>query len=48
MKEVNVVVWGEFIHEKKNKTVAKIYPNGMHEQIAQFLRKQPGLNVAFQ
>lgn len=39
MKKLNVVVWGEFVHEKKNATVAKIYPDGMHEVIAAGLRE---------
>ena len=45
MTEVKVTVWNEFIHEKKNKTVGKLYPDGMHEQIAQYLRKIPGFKV---
>jgi len=40
-----VTVWGEFRHEKKNPRVAAIYPNGMHEVIAGFLRDGPGLAV---
>lgn len=43
--EIKITVWNEFVHEKKNKTVKKIYPNGIHEQIAQYLRKQPGFKV---
>lgn len=41
----SVTVWGEFRHEKKNPKVAAIYPDGMHEAIAGFLRKQPDLEV---
>ena len=40
-----VTVWGEFRHEKKNPKVSEIYPQGMHETIAAFLRKEPGLEV---
>ena len=40
-----VLVWGEFRHEKKNPKVAALYPDGMHETIATFLRKDAGLTV---
>lgn len=30
-----VTVWNEHQHEKNNPEVAKIYPNGIHEVIAQ-------------
>lgn len=42
---LRVTVWGEFRHEKKNKTVAAHYPKGMHETIAEGLREGPGLAV---
>lgn len=35
---IRVTVWNEFRHEKKNPKVSAIYPNGMHETIAAFLR----------
>ena len=41
----NVTVWGEFRHEKKSAQVAAIYPQGMHEAIAAFLRKEPSVEV---
>ena len=41
----HVTVWGEFRHEKKNPKVAEIYPQGMHETIAAFLRREPGIEV---
>ncbi len=40
-----VTVWGEFRHEKKNPKVAALYPQGMHETIAGFLRKHGDLAV---
>lgn len=42
---IRVTVWGEFRHEKKNPKVAAVYPNGMHETIAGFLRKDSVLSV---
>jgi trehalose utilization protein len=35
---IQVTVWGEFRHEKRNPKVAAHYPKGMHETIAGFLR----------
>lgn len=42
---IHVTVWGEFRHEKKNPKVAALYPDGMHETIAAFLRRDAGLAV---
>lgn len=35
---IKVTVWNEYWHEKENPEVAKIYPNGIHNAIADFLR----------
>lgn len=43
---IDVVVWGEFRHEKRNAKVAAIYPDGMHETIAAFLRRDAALDVS--
>jgi trehalose utilization protein len=43
---IKVLVWGEYRHEKKNPKVAAIYPDGMHETIAAFLRREEGLEVS--
>jgi trehalose utilization protein len=45
MPPVHVTVWNEFEHEKKNEKVRAIYPDGIHEAIAGYLRKQGGLEV---
>nr|WP_315529640.1 ThuA domain-containing protein [Carnobacterium maltaromaticum] len=34
---VKVTVWNEYRHEKKDEAVAKVYPKGIHSQIASFL-----------
>ena len=34
---IRVLVWGENVHEQKNKAVAENYPKGMHGQIADAL-----------
>ena len=43
---IKVIVWGEFRHEKTDPKVAAIYPNGMHETIGSFLRRESDLNVS--
>lgn len=35
---IRVTVWNEFRHEKENEKVKAIYPNGIHNAIADFLR----------
>ncbi|WP_046178280.1 ThuA domain-containing protein [Domibacillus tundrae] len=37
---MNITVWNEFRHEKKNETVKDIYPDGIHEVIAGFLKEE--------
>ena len=44
-KPVRVTVWNEFRHEKVHDVVKKVYPDGMHVKIANYLRSQPGLQV---
>ncbi|MGA2229909.1 MAG: ThuA domain-containing protein [Tepidisphaeraceae bacterium] len=40
-----ITVWGEYRHEKTNPEVAAIYPSGMHEAIAQHLRRRSDFTV---
>jgi len=40
-EKIKVTIWNEFIHERNNKICKEIYPNGIHEQIALYLRKFP-------
>lgn len=35
---INVLVWNEFRHEKEIENVRALYPDGIHEYIANFLR----------
>ncbi len=44
-QKLRVTVWGENVHEKKHAVVGKIYPRGMHETIADFLRTSSNLSV---
>ena len=34
---IRVTVWNEYCHEKSEEKIAKIYPNGIHGAIADFL-----------
>ncbi len=42
---IRVTVWNEFRHEKANPKVAAVYPDGIHEAIAAFLRLLPDFAV---
>lgn len=44
-KKIRVTVWGEYRHEKKHAKVAELYPKGMHEAIAEYLRRQESFSV---
>lgn len=35
---MKVTVWNEYIHEKHKPEVAELFPNGLHERIAEILR----------
>lgn len=44
---LNIVVWGENIHERKNPAVSAVYPDGMHNTIAAALAKGlPGNEIS--
>jgi trehalose utilization protein len=42
---IRVLVWNENVHERENEVVRSIYPQGMHECIAEGLREDEGLHV---
>lgn len=37
---IQVTVWNEFRHEKTNKTVQEVYPDGIHGQLAKFIGEE--------
>lgn len=39
MDPIRVTVWNEYRHEKTHESVAKVYPDGIHEAVAQPLRE---------
>jgi len=45
MKELRLLIYNEFVHEQKNDFVRTIYPQGIHEAIAEYMRKEPGFRV---
>jgi trehalose utilization protein len=42
---INVTIFNENIHEQRNERVRQIYPNGIHEAIAAYLRRQGDMIV---
>lgn len=45
MNKIRVTVWNEARHEKVDKDVAKLYPNGIHGAIADYLKTKPDFEV---
>jgi trehalose utilization protein len=43
---IRATVWGENVHEQKNKDVAEIYPKGMHGQIAALLGEDSNIKAS--
>jgi len=42
---IRVIVWNEFLHEKEDEKVRKIYPVGIHHLIAEFLSKHEDIEA---
>ena len=42
---IRTIVWGENIHEQTNAIVRSIYPDGMHNTIADALNKDAGISA---
>jgi trehalose utilization protein len=45
MRNLQITVWNEYRHEKRNEHIGKLYPDGMHNAIAAYLKEQPGVAV---
>jgi trehalose utilization protein len=45
MSKLRITIWNEFVHERENAEVAKIYPRGLHRTLADALAKDEGLLV---
>ncbi len=44
---IRVTVWNEFLHEKTDEAVRRIYPDGIHGCIGSFLSQNPDLHVKY-
>lgn len=42
---INVLIWNEFLHEKRQPPVAEIYPEGMHSAIGGYLARDKDISV---
>lgn len=42
---MNITIWNEFRHEKQSEEVQKVYPNGIHMAIKEFLSKDQTMNI---
>ena len=42
---IRVLVWNEFLHEKLEERIAKVYPRGIHGAIAEFLGREEDMVV---
>lgn len=47
MNKIRVLVWNEFIHEKKHEAVRRVYPDGIHRAIGAVLSRHPDLDVGY-
>lgn len=45
MSRISVTIWNEFVHERQNPDVARIYPQGIHGALAAALAAFPELEV---
>lgn len=39
-KNLRVTIWNEYIHERENEEIKKLYPKGMHDVIALYLQEK--------
>ena len=46
-KPVNLTIWNEFQHEKKNEDIKKLYPEGMHKAIGDGVSKIGDFNITY-
>ena len=43
--KINVTVWNEYIHERNDERIAKVYPKGIHGAIAEMLGKYDEFSI---
>jgi trehalose utilization protein len=42
---IQVLVWNEYRQEREEERIAKVYPEGIHGQLARVLREEPDFIV---
>ncbi len=47
MKKIKVTVWNEFRHERSNKKIAELYPDGIHGAIGKYLQRKGEFEVRY-
>jgi len=47
MKNINVTIFNEFIHEQQNEFIKKLYPKGMHSVIGEYLKSERHCEVKY-
>ncbi len=47
MRKIKVTIWNEFVHEKTNDVVKKIYPDGIHKCLGEFLGKEADMEIKY-
>ena len=45
MQKIRVTVWNEFVHEREEERIAKVYPDGIHGAIKQMLSAEADLEI---
>ena len=45
MKKIRVTVWNEYIHERKEERIGKVYPSGIHGAIAEMLGREEDFEI---
>ena len=45
MRKLHVTVWNENVHEKRDESVRRMYPDGIHGVLAEFLGENPDMDV---
>lgn len=44
-KKINITIWNEYLHELQSEEVGKVYPNGIHNALADYLKEQPSSGI---
>ena len=45
MKKIRITIWNEFVHERTEERIRKVYPDGIHGAIAAQLSVQPDFEI---